>query len=443
MQLTAYNLNDIQSRNLLTKVSRNDMNVVKDFPCVGRVHIEATNFREEFKGGGELHEPYLELLGEVDSFFIEAGDASNPDKPEVFPCGTTELSATTSTKVRFRWYLTCEEKADLYARGLGTPGFEPPAIFKNNVIELPLKINFVGIYDTPVCFVEVSDPQNLSTSTFENHYVDMWKLCEPSAEALAQKERAGQIEYITENEYALSQESETTYLGEPTYDDVVEAQSEETEEVVDRTTEAIRKSTENAIKSVNDEYENRSSSFDSESFLRGAQEQANEKAAKDNQFAARDMYGNLMTQENAGNAKLTYDDIHDYAKQKQEEEKREAARKVDRAADLAAMNAGITDIAGMGASTDVTAATKVKSEANAKKERQAARNADIVSDLAAFNSGSTDVAGQGSAATKAQPKSAQALLAGLFPNKNKPKQAPDMGVQQTQNQPQQDGQQFL
>lgn len=430
MELVAYNLNEIQARNILAKVQRADMNVVRDFPCVARVHIESTCFKDEFVGGGEMRRPCLEIIGKADSFFIEpSGDLS---KPEQFPFGTSEVSTTSPIDVRVLWMLTCLERSNLEAKGLRTPGFKPPAIMDNNVMEIPMNVNCVGIYGTPCCFIEVVDPMNIVTTTYDNHYVDIFDMCEETPTAIEERQHSGQIIYMTNNEYGLSQSSEAELLGdEPDYI-VEEEQVEEVAEPIDRTTEAIREATDEVIKASKAEYENRVQTFDTDSFLAGVQQQL----ANQNTDAFgnhRDVYGNELNQGNVA-MKDQYDIMRQMIED-EEEKKRENARKIDRAADLAALNAGVDDIAGMGTSADID---KIKSEQDAAKARQVSRNADIVSDLATFNAGGTDVAGQGSVAN--EPKSAQALLAGLFPKK---KQAPDLGVSSTPSQPLVDGQQFL
>ena len=427
MRLTVYNMEEVAARNILSSTSRNDMNVVKDFPCLARVQVLDSHFRWGYLGP-EKYELYIEVTGQVNSFFI---DNEIVQGPEVFPCNTTEIETTSPIPVRYKWRLSCEEQGDGVRDGAGY-GIETPAVFKNNVLDFNVKIDFVGIYDTPCCFVSIPNQFDLKTSTHENRYFGVMQMVEPHPEALAERQRNGELQIVSENEWALSQQRAVDDLGDE-YLVQPEEQAENNEPNValtdeQKTSEQIAHVVDDIVNAAQDSIAARANKDDPDvwdDFLASARE--NDDANKGDDVQQRDMYGHVIGQQSAApTGKISYDALNKEAvRRTQNKEELEKNRAVDRAQDLKALNENPNaDISGQGATMTEEDIKRAKAEKDSKKQIQAARNADIVSDLAAFNAGSTDVAGQGSAAApKEQPKSAQALLANLFPKKNPDRQA--------------------
>ena len=420
MNLVAYNMNEVRATNLLSMVPRENLIVTRDFPCIARVKIMKTFYDHEYLVGHTRRMLYLGVMGKADSFFVQNnGDLTQPD---MFPFGVQEVQTTSPLDIFVHWDLTPSERGFVESKGIDSV---PPSIMDNNVIEIPVTVNCVGIEGTPCCFMEIVHPECVRTNSKKSCYLDLIFMTEPTAEAIAEKQDEYQYEIMSQNEYLLDRVSIVDTLPpEPEYNEQFEGENEGEEVVIDRTAEAISQRTDEAIKKQNEEYENfkANSTFDADSFLGNAQALAAEKNA-DNVFGGqRDMYGNLLGQQVSAQ-KLGYDDIRAFA-EKEEEKKKEEVRNVDKANDLKLQNefGSDADISGMATAADVD---KMKSKKDANRQLELNRLADKVADNQALNRGETDIAGQG-AGSAVKPSTTQSLLAGLFPKK--PKQTPDMGV---------------
>ena len=414
----------IEAKNLFAMQSEDD--IFSDiYLCTCVVHVENAYLDEVYQGYGKLRRRELVLEGEVTGAFIE------PNDDRIFPCGSKHLRMMVPQPVKIHWYMSADELATIEAKGCTYSDFELPPNLLGNDIEIPMTIQYQGIYESPVVAIEVLDPFEVPTCTLENKYDGFFNTCVESKEVEAQKMDGyafytrPDYENMYEPEYA-SDEMETTIEEEV----LLEQTEEEIED--EGNYEAVNK----LIAEQTAESEARRARREAHAAdTRTIVGMVNAKLAKsaeqyqmDNETNLWDAmsYGDESTETKVVKQKASYDDFKfaamEYERQKAEEERlrsEEEAKKVDIANDNMLMNAGIDDISGYsGAETDSQLQEK-QDEKSGKKSAIAARRQDIAADNIAMNEGRTDIAGHGANEHKPvtpthSDKSAQDLVKNLF-----------------------------
>ena len=173
--ITVLDTSSPKARMLIGRQKPDDVYTVEDIDCIANVRIEDAHFKDMRIDASCFPIPYMEIFGEITDFFIE-------DKPEnadvYFPCNTKRMNYEKPKRVKFLYAITTEEFALLVQRGLGHPGFNVPANLVGNSMELPVRIDFTGIYDTYICNVDVKTPMMLATSTAAAGYENIFKYCD-------------------------------------------------------------------------------------------------------------------------------------------------------------------------------------------------------------------------------------------------------------------------
>ena len=202
--VAAYNSNSVRARNLMTNVRRDDV-LVQEMPCVARVRVGKAFFMPGYgDGGGGVPAPFMRMTGTVASLFIE------DDDDRMFPCNDKEIQMMDSESVMIDYLLSPEEIASLAQKGMfHDPLFKPPANLEGNVIEIPVNVVYRGIYETPVCFVEIVKPLELATSTKDNNYYGLFEACEPSPV----------VQAIKDDTYEYTQFNQPAPEAAPTFED--------------------------------------------------------------------------------------------------------------------------------------------------------------------------------------------------------------------------------
>ena len=202
--VAAYNSNSVRARNLMTNVRRDDV-LVQEMPCVARVRVDKAFFMPGYSdGGGGVPAPFMRMTGTVASLFIE------DDDDRMFPCNDKEIQMMDNEQVMIDYLLSPDEVASLAMKGMfHDPLFKPPANLEGNTIEIPVNIMYRGVYETPVCFVEIVKPLELATSTKDNNYYGLFEACEPSPV----------VQLIKEDSYEYTQFNEPEPEAEPTFAD--------------------------------------------------------------------------------------------------------------------------------------------------------------------------------------------------------------------------------
>ena len=429
-----YSYDTVEAHNLLALQAEND--VFKDIYqlAVARVRVDSAHWREEYKGPLYPHEPYMEIIGEVRAIFLEDDDS------RIFPCGSKQLTLMTPYPVRFHYVLSIDEKVDIMSMGYGYDGFDVPANLVSNEIELPVNIQYYGVYESPIAVIEILHPGEIFTCTRENNYYGIFNGCPVSPVVEAQKQT--NYEFYPHTDFEVEPE--------PIYADEVEQQVEEEEEVLSKERELEEEEDQKNIDIVQSLIQQQASESaarranvaahkkDREAILAHVNEMLNKRAeeySKARETSLSDaMFGTEGTEDKREmqDIKATYEDFKAAAEavdaehvkaEAKADESRENARRVDRAIDNQLLNAGVEDIAGFNAESAQTLSANMTPEErkelaekkSGKAQIEAARRQDIAADNKALNEGITDIAGQGAAKpTRAkQVKSAADLIAGL------------------------------
>lgn len=182
--VTVYNTDSVRARDILTQVDDGDV-LTEVMECTGKVYVEQCffNARQRFDGGlGGLE---LKIIGTVKELFIEDYEDRR------FPCSTKKLNFIDAEPVIINMQLTAKEKGHLYECGVDHPGFEPPANMKYNVMEIPMLIEYKGIYESPVCFARIIRPNEIQTSTKKCGYYGLFDLVSKHPDVLFEEENGG------------------------------------------------------------------------------------------------------------------------------------------------------------------------------------------------------------------------------------------------------------
>lgn len=182
--VTVYNTDSVKAREILSQVSEDDV-LTENLECVAKVYIEQCFFESNRRFDKGLFDIKLRLIGTVDSLFIEDYDDRQ------FPCGTKNISFMDAEPVMISYMLTAEEQGHLVANGVTHPGFEPPANMKYNVMEIPVLIEYKGIYESPVCFTRIIRPNEIQTSTKKCGYYGLFNLVDKHPDVIREEENGG------------------------------------------------------------------------------------------------------------------------------------------------------------------------------------------------------------------------------------------------------------
>lgn len=182
--VTVYNTDSIRARDILTQVDDGDV-LTEVMECTGKVYVEQCffNARQRFDGGlGGLE---LKIIGTVKELFIEDYEDRQ------FPCSTKHLNFVDAEPVIINMQLTAKEKGHLYECGVDHPGFEPPANMKYNTMEIPMLVEYKGIYESPVCFARIIRPNEIQTSTKKCGYYGLFNLVSKHPDVVFEEENGG------------------------------------------------------------------------------------------------------------------------------------------------------------------------------------------------------------------------------------------------------------
>ena len=182
--VTVYNTDSIKARDILARVPDEDV-LTETVECVGKVYIEQCFFDMKRRFDGGLGDLELRIIGTVKELFIEDYDDRQ------FPCNTKNLNFTDAEPVIVNMQLTAKEKGHLFEYGVDHPGFEPPANMKYNTMEIPMLIEYKGIYESPVCFARIIRPNEIQTSTKKCGYYGLFDLVAKHPDVVREEENGG------------------------------------------------------------------------------------------------------------------------------------------------------------------------------------------------------------------------------------------------------------
>lgn len=448
-------------------------------PCTAIVNVSEDHggayFEESYDSETCMHRPYMVVTGTVSEVYIE------DDDPRVFPCGAKRLrikkimqgenAVDDSIDVTIRWRLTAEEISYLYSIGLGYSDFGPPDMIYGNQIEIPLMVLYKACYDSPICAVDIIDPDAVPTTTKSNAYDTIFMSCEPSALLALDKQNGGldvdynRIKNKEVPEYTadyIDNSAEVTdvvnipdgtMIIQPEVEDPVVAQQKEEDaniandirvkldEAADRyaTDREAPVDTDKIITELRQE--SSSQTQDTGSALnrfaqrRAAKTENSTLKISDKIEALKQVISKISDDDGANTDQdkqdentdvitdmTNYSNNDDSAESKHEKAEKENKKAIDRqtqldvAQDNKALNEGITDIAGFGADVETSDSKAENEHKKAEKENKDAierqRRLDVAQDNLALNlDPNADISGSGASLT-------QNLLNDVLPSSN-------------------------
>lgn len=182
--VTVYNTDSIKARDILSRTSDDDV-LTENVECVGKVYIEQCFFDTKRRFDKGLFDLELRIIGTVKDLFIEDYDDRQ------FPCGTKSINFIDAEPVMINYQLTAQEMGHLFENGVNHPGFEPPSNMRYNTMEIPLLIEYKGIYESPVCFARIIRPNEIQTSTKKCGYYGLFDLVAKHPDIVREEENGG------------------------------------------------------------------------------------------------------------------------------------------------------------------------------------------------------------------------------------------------------------
>lgn len=430
----------IDAHNILSMQSPDDVFSTVYPGCTASVKVDAASFREEYRGAGKLHKPYMEIMGSVGSLFFEDDDGRQ------FPCGARCLEMMQPQTVRIHYVLSSDELSDVVRMGLfsNAGDFDVPTNLVGNVIEIPVAIKYTGIYESPFAAVEVMEPGLVYTCTRDTCYFGLFNACQISAEIEAEK--LENFEYYPHKDYSMYNSEqyvpENDFVQDQHQDQVsvqpvpsMQQDSVQHEELAVPETTREEQDSISAVQRLIEEHAKEAADRRAAMDARGGAGMAGmaivdrvnrklrERAESDELPVVRSgaIFGSDDTSD-AKSVKPTYEDFKTAAMdiasetesamsddelserdkaEKDADDVREQSSGTDRALDNQRMNQGSSDIAGFGTQvSDIRDLTpEQRKEVEEKKtgdaQRRVSRMQDIAADNLAMNRGITDIAGQG------------------------------------------------
>lgn len=406
--VSVYNKNSVDVRNLLAATSPDDILEVQEFPCTARVEVFSAFFCQPYHGPRGISQPCMKIIGRISSLMIE------DDDDRVFPCGSKEIGMMVPEDVMVEYRLSPEEIASLATKGLfHDPNYPPPSNLVGNVIEIPLTINYTGIYDTPVCAVEILGPNEITTSTKDNSYYGLFETC-PVSEVIAQMEN-GTYEYAKMNEARPSlvpqfQPPEPTPEAEPMPEpENLLPEEQEDRAIIEKVADQI--SAEDArTAAVREEMETVGKDRNAEAVLHPVQEevrteqqvQAETEAPEAQLYREEAPADPTADRDKSKSPSHLYDRLMQHAQRATEaEQERQGETPDDQQftkdgeAEAQEEAEGQSQEPVLSEDGEHSDDVSVREKANAKKRQEAVRRVDVGEDLKAMNEGRTDIAGMG------------------------------------------------
>lgn len=461
MTVDVYNANSAAARAVFARMRRDDI-LETQIQCTAVVDVPDEKdsggwafFEEEYQGAGRIRRPYMVVQGRVSELFIEEDDN------RLFPCGAKRLVIKDFNQnkkakdvldyipVRLNWRLSSDEISYLFSIGLAYDDFKPPVMLKGNKLEVPVNIVYKAGYESPVCAVDILEPDKIETSTKVNRYDTIFMNCEPSKQLLKEKENGG-----LDVEFNMSPDIPVMDFETEDVADVIEIPADNsmvvpsaevdpvlpTEEEIEE--DEIVADVEQKIHTMTDEYaeykarqtanvsgildeiraeadkEDASSDgfYDSSKPARGTLRLSDRMALLQEKILKSDD-NNSDTENKTTETEGIITDMTDYDKddktsvevqhekaESDADDQRERMRRLDRAMDNKALNEGNADTSGFGAvqvkSSDDEKLSAAESEHKdaedeAEAQRERVRRIDNAMDNKALNAGSTNISGFG------------------------------------------------
>ena len=166
--VTGQRNDSMTARSILRYLPADEL-TVSDVSVEGEVYVSEAYI--DYHSREDSYRPYLRLMGHVNAIQGDMGDVQKV----VFNDDPNLPNPRLAPQVSFEYEFSNDELADLSEKGLFDRGFEVPEIFHGNILQLPMECTLSVVKplnqeDSPIMFVGVKEPYNISTSALASGY---------------------------------------------------------------------------------------------------------------------------------------------------------------------------------------------------------------------------------------------------------------------------------
>lgn len=167
-----FNKNDPRVFNLLTKVAKKEVIHIYDVDCFMMFRFRSASLDVD---PVKNYRPSVYLYGEVEGVFLD------PAKNMLFPNRCNQLNFRPDYLVTavIKYDVTDAEIAILSRTGIYNEGFEFQGKALNTLLDIPCKIDYYAIMNTPVTYIDIQDQYHIVTNSKKSGYTTLMSMFTP------------------------------------------------------------------------------------------------------------------------------------------------------------------------------------------------------------------------------------------------------------------------
>ena len=234
-----FSKNDPRVFNLLTKVPKKEVIHIYDIDCFMMFRFRSASLDVD---PVRNYRPSVYLYGEVEGVFLD------PSKNLLFPnrCNQLNFRPDYLVSTVIKYEVTDAEIAVLSRTGIYNEGFEFQGKALNTLLDIPCKIDYYAIMNTPITYIDIQDQYHIVTNSKKSGYTTLMSMFTPydkQANHLIDGQSVDKTKQISTVDYNLRErENMSTSL---TKDDIIAhstqfSDAEAATSFVEKTTDRVR-----------------------------------------------------------------------------------------------------------------------------------------------------------------------------------------------------------
>jgi len=158
-----YSKQDARINDIIKRYKKSDIIKLYDIDCYMLLRVKAAYPQFDMN---ENNRPYITLVGEAEGVFLDEKVGL------LFPNGCDQLDFRTDFKVdvKVNYKLADIEISTFSANGLYHSDYSCQGRIINSLLEIPCKIDYFAIMNTPITYVNIQNQFNINTSTRRTGY---------------------------------------------------------------------------------------------------------------------------------------------------------------------------------------------------------------------------------------------------------------------------------
>lgn len=158
-----YNKQDARINDIIKRYKKADIIKLYDIDCHMLLRVKAAYPQFDMT---ENYRPYITLVGEIEGVFLDEKTGL------LFPNGCDQLDFRTDYKVnaKVNYKLADIEISTFSANGIYHSDYSCQGRIINSLLEIPCKIDYFAIMNTPITYVNVQSQYDINTSTRRTGY---------------------------------------------------------------------------------------------------------------------------------------------------------------------------------------------------------------------------------------------------------------------------------